>query len=38
MLEKVIVPSVNAAAVGVKVTVRLTLCPATKVNGRLKLE
>ena len=34
--KNLIVPPVHPIAVGVKLTVRLTLCPAGKTSGRLK--
>jgi hypothetical protein len=36
LLENLIVPPVHPIAVGVKLTLRLTLCPASKTSGRLK--
>jgi len=36
LLENLIVPPVHPIAVGVKLTLRSTLCPAGKTSGRLK--
>jgi hypothetical protein len=36
LLENLIVPPVHPIAVGVKLTLRSTLCPASKSSGRLK--
>ncbi len=36
LLENLIVPPVHPVAVGVKLTFRSTLCPASKTDGRLK--
>jgi hypothetical protein len=38
LLENLIVPPVHPIAVGVKLTLRSTLCPASKTSGRLKLD
>jgi len=37
-LENLILPPLHPIAVGVKLTPRLTLCPAGKTSGRLKLD
>src|SRR5208282_2945143 len=37
-LENLIVPPVHPLAVGVKLTLRSTLCPAAKTSGRFKLD
>jgi hypothetical protein len=38
LLEKLIVPYVHPVAVGVKFTLRSTLCPADKTSGSVKLD
>jgi hypothetical protein len=36
LLENLIAPPIHPIAVGVKLTLRSTLCPASKTRGRLK--
>jgi len=36
LLENLIVPPAHSIAVGVKLTLRSTLCPASKTSGRLR--